>query len=579
MTLPNRGQSPQPPRGLRRIWRWIRTTIFFAAPPAPAKPQRPQTPRTPPEPQPVASQPVSQDFTEPPPEEEEAPLEPAGTVMRVSAAPSEPAVVVAPIREGLSEVPPLPHVVRELLRELSDPASNARSVAAIAASDPALAASLIRTVNSAAMGLRRKITSVAEAVSLLGYSLVRSLVIRMRLQLIMPTRGGGQQAYDAEDLWVHSLAVAYAAEALAERLPELDKGFVSTLGLLHDIGKLAINSYFPTSAEEVRTRSPERPDESFLDRERRILGADHAEIGAMLASHWKLPPDLVEAIRWHHAPQAAPATLPESVRKAAILVHAANQLAKYCYVYSEDMEIDIVGDELLREAGLPGPLTRLLGSRVRKAISRAIFFADDSSTTQTLGAIRRFLRVSEKPALPSLPPGEPGRHEPYVAWADDAWVERMFGEPMTIDCSPSSAARLDRLLPQCGRRVRLTSRCTAGGIDRLLDAATTHLDQLLVDEQVKLPAKFVLRRLLPNLSEIAASEPVEVFQAYAERFLITAVRCPALAFEERFGPQVPHRIAKHVLNGEMANVLNLRWFARVMTPRDGSAILFINPVG
>jgi hypothetical protein len=85
--------------------------------------------------------------------------------------------------------------------------------------------------------------------------------------------------------------------------------------------------------------------------------------------------------------------------------------------------------------------------------------------------------------------------------------------------------------------------------------------------------------LLPNLSEIAASEPIEVVQAYVERFLITAVRCPALAFQERFGPNVPTRTAKHVLNGEMANVLNLRWFARVMTPRDGSAILFINPVG
>src|SRR5512132_2151354 len=177
MTIPAAAQSP---RGLRRFWRWIRTTIFFAPPP---RPDRSQTVRIPPPP--PASVNID-DVITPPPEEEDAPLEPAGTVMRGSAAPSEPAVVVAPIREGLSEVPPLPHVVRELLRELSDPTSNARSVAAIAASDPALAASLI------------------------GYSLVRSLVVRMRLQLIMPARSGGQQAYDAEDLWVHSLAVAYA---------------------------------------------------------------------------------------------------------------------------------------------------------------------------------------------------------------------------------------------------------------------------------------------------------------------------------------------------------------------------------
>lgn len=508
---------------------------------------------------------------------EPVPCDPAGAIHRPAGAQSKSATVVhAPIRQGLSEVPPLPHVVRKLLQELSDPASSARSVAAIASSDPALAASLLRTVNSAAMGLQRKVTSVAEAVSLLGYSLVRSLVIRMRLQLILPTRGA-QQAYDAEDLWVHSLAVAYAAEALAERVPGLDKGFVSTLGLLHDIGKLAINSYFPTSAAQVRTRCADRPDESYLDRERRILGADHAEIGAMLAAHWKLPADLIEAIRWHHEPASAPATLPETVRNATTLVHVSNQLAKYCYVYSEDMEIDIVSDELLTGAGLPRPITRLLGSRVRQAISRAIFFADDSST-QPVGAIRRFLRVSECPQLPSLePPDEPARHahEPYVAWADDAWVEQIFTEAPTIDCSPASQARIGR--PRA-RQTRLTSRCTAGGVQRLLNGAMTHLDQLGVDERVKLPARFVLRRLLPNLSEIAAAEPVEVLIVHSEQTVLTAVRCPALTFEKRFGAHVPPRAARRVLNAEMANVLNLRWFARVMTPSDGSAILFISNV-
>lgn len=510
-----------------------------------------------------------------------APCEPAGAILRPAAKQPKPAtVVLSPIRKGLSEVPPLPHVVRELLRELSDPASSARSVAAIASSDPALAASLLRTVNSAAMGLNRKVASVSEAVSLLGYSLVRSLVIRMRLQLIMPTRGG-QQAYDAEDVWVHSLAVAYAAEALAERVPGLDKGFVSTLGLLHDIGKLAINSYFPTSAAQIRTRCADHPDESFLDRERRILGADHAEIGAMLATHWKLPADLLEAIRWHHEPAAAPDTLSETVRQATSIVHVANQLAKYCYVYSEDMEIDIVSDDLLLTVGLPRPITRLLGSRVRQAISRAIFFADDSST-QTIGAIRRFLRIRSRPPVPSLPtPEEPARHahEPHVAWADDSWVDQLFSESPIVDCSPASNEQIDRPRTSRVTQTCLKSRCTAGGIQKLLAAATAHLDQFSVDEKLKLPARFVLRRLLPNLSEIAAAEPIEVVVACRDRTLITAIRCPALAFEKRFGAFVAPRTAKHVLNSELANVLNLRWFGRATTTSDGSAIVFVSHAG
>jgi hypothetical protein len=89
----------------------------------------------------------------------------------------------------------------------------------------------------------------------------------------------------------------------------------------------------------------------------------------------------------------------------------------------------------------------------------------------------------------------------------------------------------------------------------------------------------VLRHLLPNLSEIAAAEPVDVLLVHGERTLMTAVRCPALAFEKRFGPHVSPRTARHVLNAEMANVLNLRWFARVMTPQDGSTVFFISHVG
>ncbi len=544
-----------PAKGLKRLWDWIRRSILRPA---------------------GRSAPAREIIgtTGAPEIEEPFPLAPRGARLRSDSPATGQGNVLAPIRQGLNEVPPLPHVVRELLRELSDPDSNARSVARIAASDPTLAATLIRTVNSAAVGLRRKITSVSESVTYLGYSTVRSLVIRMRLQHVMPTRPG-QPAYDAEDLWVHSLAVAYAAECLAARTPGVDRDFVSTLGLLHDIGKLAINSYFPASADQIRTRSVEFPDESFLDRERRILGADHAEIGAMLAVHWKLPADLVEAIRWHHAPDQAPDSVSEEVRKAAIIVHAANQLAKYCYVYSEDMEIDIVGDALLRQAGLPGPLTRLLASPVRKAISRAIFFADETPGTQSLNAIRRFVRIKEHPPAP-VAPRSTRLGEPRVGWAKETWENELLGEPFTIDCSPASTMRLDRGIKAAGTCAKLTSRCTAGGIERLLSCALQHQEQLPLDEEERLPAKFVLRRLLPNLSEIAAAEKVEVIQSYHEGVLVTAVRSPALAFAHRFGPHVHRRAARQSLNGELANVLNLRWFTRILTPRDGGAIIFIN---
>src|SRR5205085_7706773 len=122
-----------------------------------------------------------------------------------------------------------------------------------------------------------------------------------------------------------------------------------TLGLLHDIGKLAINSQSPTKVAQLW-----RPaglvgggigtgGESWLARERRLFGADHAFMGAFLAARWQLPDDLADAIRLHHLPpEVSLDTLVEPIRRAVEVVHVANQLVKYRHVYCADMEIDTI---------------------------------------------------------------------------------------------------------------------------------------------------------------------------------------------------------------------------------------------
>src|SRR5207248_6487104 len=99
--------------------------------------------------------------------------------------------LIPEVRAGLALLPPLPQVVTEILREIQDPRSTASSVAEIASSDPALAASLLRMVNSAASGMARKTTSVSEAVSYLGFAIVRSLVVKLRLADVLPVKGEG----------------------------------------------------------------------------------------------------------------------------------------------------------------------------------------------------------------------------------------------------------------------------------------------------------------------------------------------------------------------------------------------------
>ncbi len=186
--------------------------------------------------------------------------------------------ILPDIRDGLAQLPPLPNVVIELLQEIQDSNSTAASVGKIACTDPALAASILRMVNGAAFGLMRKITSVSEAISYLGFAVLKSLVLRLRLDQMLKARTP-EAMEDAEDLWVHALAVSYVADALAERVSNVDRGFVSTLGLLHDIGKLAIHSQFPDKAAALRAEAARNPDEGILARETRLLGADHAVLG------------------------------------------------------------------------------------------------------------------------------------------------------------------------------------------------------------------------------------------------------------------------------------------------------------
>ena len=278
--------------------------------------------------------------------------------------------IVEDIARGLEKIPPLPRALHMILRELNDAGSTAKSVAGIVGTEQVLSAALLRVVNSAASGLRREILTVDQAVTYLGFSTVRSLVVRLQMGTLMPNRGAGG-AYDAEKLWMHSVAVSQVAEHLASRVRNVDPWLCSTIGLLHDIGKLAINSQFPQQVKKLWEKG-ERADESFLARERRLFGADHAFLGAYVTSRWQLPTELTESIRLHHLPaDQSHDLLRPDVLRALRVTHVANQLVKYNHVYCEDMEIDIIYPEMLQALGMPPTLEELLDAKVKTVIDRA----------------------------------------------------------------------------------------------------------------------------------------------------------------------------------------------------------------
>ena len=460
------------------------------------------------------------------------------------------------VRQGLELVPPLPHVVAQLLREVQDQHATAASVANIAAHDPSLAAGLLRTVNSAAFGLTRKVTAVSDAVSYIGFNSVKAMVLRLQLDNtlgVAALAGDPETAADVEDVWVHSLIVSYIADSLAERVADVDRGFAATLGLLHDLGKLVVLSKFPDEVARLRA-APPLANEGQMDREARVLGVDHAALGANLAGRWGLPGDLVRAIRWHHQPQRAfePAD-PKPLRQAVALVQVANQLAKYLYVYQDHTELDTIAPVTFDLLGLGRDLPALLTPTVREAASKAILFADDG-TRRPPTAVRRFLRLTRGPQAAALLAAAAAAPRTQVE-VDDVQSAGLFFAAAARDV--------------------LSAPTTTAGVKRLAADVARAQAVLPVGDRARPTLAMLSRAVLANgAAGGIGGDTVEVVHAVTEGRAQVAIRCGAFAFARRFGPGVDADAALAAVDAELANVLNLGWCESITVSSDGSTFVF-----
>lgn len=217
------------------------------------------------------------------------------------------------IRKALREVknlPTLPGIVSKLTRMADDPDTTTEQMGKVISKDHILAAKLLKLVNSAFYGFPQRISSLNSAIILLGFNVIKSLIISASIFELM-------EEQDME-LWEHSLGCAVVCNVLAKRLGVSDPEEVSTAGLIHDLGKVAIKMELPKESEEINALVAAQKI-SRLEAEQQILGLDHAEVGGWLAKSWNLPVKLVEPISCHHNPATA-----TNEPLSAAIVHFAN---------------------------------------------------------------------------------------------------------------------------------------------------------------------------------------------------------------------------------------------------------------
>ncbi len=201
----------------------------------------------------------------------------------------------------ISSVAAIPTASAELIRLLQDPEeSNAKLVQAIEF-DPSLTSNILRLANSAYFGFPRSVSTVREALFLLGRNEIFQLVVASIVGKMARHAVRGYGLTPAE-LWDHLMGVAIATEGLGKLLGRRVPPYAFTAGLLHDIGKVVLGSIVEVDAAPVR-ELVEREGIPWIAAERRLLGIDHAEVGARLLESWNLPPYLTLAVRWHHEPE------------------------------------------------------------------------------------------------------------------------------------------------------------------------------------------------------------------------------------------------------------------------------------
>lgn len=226
------------------------------------------------------------------------------------------------IVSGLGSLPSLPALYLELTGAMSGDKGSMKAVADIVARDLAMTAKVLQLANSPYFCLPRQVDSVAHAVMLLGEDVIRTLVLT---DTAFKTFNKGMPLARFTALWRHAMAVGAAAEAVARDAcgdPMIAHQALQA-GMLHDIGELILATALPAEFEAARALAleDERPQ---YEAEREVFGCDHGQVGAYLLSLWGLPDPIVEAVCYHHMPEAC--ALAGGRFAPLTAVHAANLL-------------------------------------------------------------------------------------------------------------------------------------------------------------------------------------------------------------------------------------------------------------
>jgi diguanylate cyclase (GGDEF)-like protein len=233
--------------------------------------------------------------------------------------------MVTDVKEKLErshDLPSMPAVAIRILDLCQQSEPELDEIAKLLSHDPALTAKLLRLTNSPVYGLKSRVSTVSQAVVILGLNAIQTLALSFSLVKNLQQR----DLKPANWFWRRSLLAAVASREIAIAVGCLQSEEAFLAALLQDIGILALRQLGEPGYESLSGHA-ENDHRGLSAMETELFGMDHATIGGWLCEKWKLPPVLCTAVAYSHAPQDLPPDTHPDVARIARIVAVAGLAA------------------------------------------------------------------------------------------------------------------------------------------------------------------------------------------------------------------------------------------------------------
>ena len=245
--------------------------------------------------------------------------------------------------ERITNLPTLPEIVLRILRIINDPETSAKEIARAVSQDPPLSAKILRLANSAFYGMPRSISSISNAVVLLGTKVIRTIVLSLTVFDMFP--GDNRSSlFNRTAFWRHSTSCAFLCRFLAEELEGVFPFYAEEAfcgGLLHDLGKVVMEQYLHEDFH-LALRYGKAKKIPLYNAEMEILDYAHTDVAQWLTSGWDLPDSIQLPMVFHHTPSQA-----GQCKNFVALTHFADYL---CYQLKLSINVDFIGPRLDEES-------------------------------------------------------------------------------------------------------------------------------------------------------------------------------------------------------------------------------------